>query len=102
MLKDCGLVAEHSILPTEELLGKARQIYIVEIDLLFKQVCKMVSNTKQAYGQVGNVIQDYSILETNRAKFLRHHIHGNSQRDIEIFSSLVSPNNSRPKSGMHR
>ena len=78
MLKDCGLVAEHSLLPREDLEGKARQIFIVEIDLLFKQVCKQVSNTIKAYGQVGNVLKDYSILETNRSRYLRSHIHGSS------------------------
>jgi len=101
MLKDCGLIAETSLLP-QSLEGKARQIFTVEIDLLFKQVCKQVSNTKQAYAQLGNVIQDYSILESNRSKFLRSHIHGSSQRDdFKVMSNLTSPVN-RPKSGVNR
>ena len=48
LLRDCGLIAEHSKL-SKELEEKARQVYAVEIDILFKQVCKQVSNAKYAY-----------------------------------------------------
>ena len=55
MLRECGLVAESSTLKNK--LGeKARQVFTVEIDILFKQVCKQMSNTKQAYSQLGSVL----------------------------------------------
>ena len=55
MLRDCGLMAEQSKLKNS-LSAKARQIYTVEIDLLFAQVCKQVSNAKNAYSSVGTVL----------------------------------------------
>lgn len=48
--------------------ARARQVYPVEVDLLFKQVCKQVSNTKAAYSQINNVVQDYTILESNMSR----------------------------------
>ena len=39
LLRDCGLVAETSTM-NKSLEEKARQVFSVEIDILFKQVCK--------------------------------------------------------------
>lgn len=67
MMRDCCLVAELTTLP-KHLQPKATQVFTVEIDIIFKQVCKQVSNTKAAYSQVSNVVQDYTILESNRSR----------------------------------
>ena len=48
MMRDCGLVAEQSVL-AKQFKGKVRQVFTVEVDLLFKQVCNQVSNTQTAY-----------------------------------------------------
>lgn len=38
LLRECGLVSGQSELPMQ-LIGKARQISIIEIDLAFKKIC---------------------------------------------------------------
>lgn len=103
MLRECGLIAELSVLQ-KSLTNKARQIYTVEIDLLFKQVCKQVSNTKAAYSKVGTVLQDYSMIETNRTRMMQGLIHGISERTIGgDISSISNLNNSvTPKAGLNR
>ena len=48
-------MAEMSVLK-KSLAIKARQVYTVEVDLLFKQVCKQMSNAKTAYSQISSVL----------------------------------------------
>ena len=57
MLRDCGLLYGQSVLNqklSEE--KRIRQIHSVEVDLLFKQVCKQVSATKAAYSTLNNIV----------------------------------------------
>ena len=100
MLRECGLIAELSVL-SKSLQARARQIYTVEIDLLFKQVCKQVSHTKTAYSQVSSVLQDYSMIESNRTRRVQGLIHGTFDKGGNDISS-ISGSGMKAGNGLNR
>lgn len=56
MLRECGLVSCQSSLKPGMRQRGARQVSLVDIDLLFKTVCKQVSNSQLAYDNVHAVV----------------------------------------------